>query len=73
MEMVEHRKKLDDIWDRGIEDSFKMGWLLLEQEMRQVLRDYRHGEFPAQEAVLLIDEYIAARTLRGSELDDLRR
>ncbi len=46
----------------------KVDWLLLETRVRTILRAYAREEVSTYKALRLIDENLAALTLRGSEL-----
>ena len=48
--------------------SIKVEWLLLETTLRQILKNYKDNHLNPTDALMLVDEAVAAFTKRGNEL-----
>lgn len=68
-------EKVEQVWNRD-KRGLKMDWIGMEAMLREVVRAYRGSERPGGEAAIiamrLVDDVIAAYTLRGNELPQER-
>jgi len=68
MTLKEHNEKINKQWKKFPNRITRIKWSQLEQDLRTVLKSYKTKHITSKEAVILIDNYIAAHTFRGYEL-----
>lgn len=61
-------RSIERAWaEEDAQGNMTVNWLTLEKDVRHTLREYRAGHLTAEAALYFIDQFVAARTGRGTE------